>query len=56
MAMEPVFAAALAVGVGAEALAPAGWLGGLLIVAAMFLAELGPRACCDAMSPRIECC
>jgi drug/metabolite transporter (DMT)-like permease len=41
MTMEPVFAAALAVGVGGEALVPAGWLGGLLIVAAMSLAELG---------------
>ncbi len=56
MTMEPVFAAALAVGVGAEALVPSGWIGGLLIVVAMFLAELGPRACCDAMSPRIDCC
>jgi len=30
--------------------------GGLIVVASMFVAELGPRDCCDAMPPRVECC
>ena len=56
MTMEPVFAAVLAVGVAGESLAPAAWLGGLVVVAAMGVAELGARECCDIASPRVECC
>ena len=56
MTSEPVFAAAVAVAIGGEILGGAAWAGGALLVAAMFLAELGPRHCCDALSPRVECC
>ena len=56
MTMEPVFAALIAVAFAGETLPPAAWLGGLLVVSSMFVAELGPRECCDAQSPRIECC
>ncbi len=56
MTMEPVFGAALAAAAGERGLTPIAWMGGLLVVAAMLLAELGPRRCCDAMTPRIECC
>lgn len=56
MTMEPVFAAVLATAVGERGLHWAGWVGGLVVVASMFLAELGPRKCCDALSPRVECC
>jgi drug/metabolite transporter (DMT)-like permease len=56
MTMEPVFAAALALALGERGLGLLGWAGGLLVVASMFLAELGPRQCCDALSPRVECC
>jgi drug/metabolite transporter (DMT)-like permease len=56
MTMEPVFAAALAALFGEQRLPPLAWTGGLLVVASMLLAELGPRQCCDALAPRIECC
>lgn len=56
MTMEPVFAAIIATSLGGESLPPLSWLGGLVVVAAMFVAELGARRCCDAMSPRVECC
>jgi drug/metabolite transporter (DMT)-like permease len=56
MTMEPLFAAVLAGLVAGESLATGGWIGGLLIVASMFVAELGPRNCCDATMPRVECC
>jgi drug/metabolite transporter (DMT)-like permease len=56
MTMEPVFAAAIATALGGEHLPVAGWIGGLLVVSSMFVAELGPRECCDALAPRIECC
>jgi drug/metabolite transporter (DMT)-like permease len=56
MTLEPVFAAALAAGVGGERLSAVAVAGGLIVVASMFVAELGPRECCDAMSPRVECC
>jgi drug/metabolite transporter (DMT)-like permease len=56
MTMEPVFAAIIAVAIGGETIAVAGWIGGALVVSSMFIAELGPRDCCDALSPRIECC
>ena len=56
MTMEPVFAAGVAVTWGGETLPAIAWVGGILVVASMFIAELGPRQCCDAMAPRIECC
>ena len=56
MTMEPVFAALLAVGLGGESLAPMAWVGGLVVVTAMGVAELGARGCCDVASPRVECC
>jgi drug/metabolite transporter (DMT)-like permease len=56
MTMEPVFAAALAALSGERGLTPLAWCGGILVVASMLLAELGPRRCCDALAPRIECC
>ena len=56
MTMEPVFAAALAVAVAGEVLAPWAWVGGLLVVVAMGTAEIGARACCDVAAPRVECC
>lgn len=56
MTLEPVFAAALAAGVGGEHLSAAAIAGGVIVVASMFVAELGPRECRDAMSARVECC
>lgn len=56
MTMEPVFAALIAATLGGEVLPLLAWLGGLLVVSSMFVAELGPRQCCDATTPRIECC
>lgn len=56
MTMEPVFAAGLAVVVAGESLGTAAWAGGLVVVFAMGVAELGARACCDVASPRVECC
>jgi drug/metabolite transporter (DMT)-like permease len=54
MTFEPVFAGVIAVVIGGEILTVRMWLGGLVIVGAMFLAELGPRQCCDAEVPRVE--
>ena len=56
MTMEPVFAAVLAVLVAGEVLTATAWVGGLLVVASMGVAEVGARDCCDAMAPRVECC
>jgi drug/metabolite transporter (DMT)-like permease len=56
MTMEPLFASVFATVAGHEVLGVAGALGGILIVSSMFLSELGPRRCCDALSPRVECC
>lgn len=56
MTMEPVFAAVIAVALGEAALDRIGGVGGVLVVGGMALAELGPRRCCDAMAPRVECC
>jgi drug/metabolite transporter (DMT)-like permease len=56
MTMEPVFAAVIATTPGGESIGATGWIGGVLVVSAMFLSELGPRHCCDALAPRIECC
>jgi drug/metabolite transporter (DMT)-like permease len=54
MTLEPAFAAAIAVGIGGEVLTSRMWLGAGAIIAAMFIAELGPRECCDAEVPRVE--
>ena len=43
MTMEPVFAAAFAVGLGGEHLTWRTAVGGLLVLTAMYVAELGPR-------------
>lgn len=56
MTLEPVFATAIAAAVGDEHLSTVAIAGGLVVVASMFVAELGQRECCDAMSPRVECC
>ena len=56
MTMEPVFAAVVAHLFGERPLGPTGWLAGALVVAGMGVAELGPRRCCDALAPRVECC
>ncbi len=56
MTLEPVFAAALAVLVAGDVLSPLAVVGGAAVVASMFIAEFGQRECCDAMSPRVECC
>lgn len=56
MTMEPVSAAVVAALMGERGLTPLAWSGGLLVVASMLLADLGPRRCCDALTPRIECC
>ena len=54
MTLEPAFAAIIAVGIGGEVLTDRMWLGATAIVAAMFIAELGPRECCDAEVPRVQ--
>lgn len=43
MTMEPVWAAVFAVALGGEVLGPRAAIGGLLVVAAMYVVELGPR-------------
>jgi drug/metabolite transporter (DMT)-like permease len=48
MTMEPVWAAAFAVAFGGESLTWRIALGGTLVVAAMYLVELGPRHAADA--------
>lgn len=53
MTLEPAFAAVFAVGIGGEALTARMWLGAVAILAAMFIAELGPRKCCDSQVPRV---
>jgi drug/metabolite transporter (DMT)-like permease len=53
MTMEPVFAAAFAVGWGGEDLSARMVGGGVLVVAAMYLAELGPRRGRDAEVPHL---
>jgi len=44
MTMEPVFAGGFAVAFGGEVLGPRVLVGGALVLAAMYLVELGPRA------------
>jgi drug/metabolite transporter (DMT)-like permease len=53
MTMEPVFAAAFAVGWGGEDLSARMVGGGALVLAAMYLAELGPRRGRDAEVPHL---
>lgn len=53
MTMEPVFAAAFAVGWGGEDLSARMVGGGALVLAAMYLAELGPRHGRDAEVPHL---
>jgi drug/metabolite transporter (DMT)-like permease len=54
MTLEPAFAGAIAVFIGGEVLTTRMWVGGLAILAAMFIAEFGPRQCCDAELQRVE--
>lgn len=54
MTLEPVFAGAIAVLIGGESLTARMWLGSALIVAAMLVAELGPRRGEDAKVPQME--
>ena len=56
MTLEPVFAAALAVVAAGDVLSPLAVVGGVAVVASMLIAEVLQRECCDAMSPRVECC
>jgi drug/metabolite transporter (DMT)-like permease len=53
MTMEPVFAAAFAVAWGGEDLSARMVGGGTLVLAAMYLAELGPRRGRDAEVPHL---
>ena len=51
MTMEPVSAAVVAALMGERGLTPLAWSGGLLVVASMLLADLGPRRCCGGLRP-----
>ena len=53
MTMEPVFAGTFAVLLGGESVTVRLVLGGLLVLAAMYLAELGPRHGVDAEVPHV---
>ncbi|MGZ4591336.1 MAG: DMT family transporter [Actinomycetes bacterium] len=53
MTMEPVFAGAFAVLLGGESVTLRLLLGGALVLAAMYLAELGPRHGADAELPHV---
>lgn len=54
MTMEPVFAGVFGVAVGGDALGPRTVAGALLVLAAMYLVELGPRHGADAAVGRLE--
>ena len=54
MTMEPVFAGLFGVVVGGDALGPRTVAGALLVLAAMYLVELGPRHGADAAVERLE--
>jgi drug/metabolite transporter (DMT)-like permease len=54
MTMEPVFAGAFAVALGGESLTPRLVLGGGLVLAAMYLAEVGARRGVDADVPHVS--
>jgi drug/metabolite transporter (DMT)-like permease len=52
--MEPVFAGVFGVGFGGDDLTARLVTGALLVLAAMFLVELGPRRAADAKLERLE--
>lgn len=54
MTMEPVFAGIFGVAVGGDNLTVRIVVGGLLVLAAMFLVELGPRRAAEAKVERLE--
>jgi drug/metabolite transporter (DMT)-like permease len=54
MTMEPVFAGVFGVAVGGDELTARTVLGALLVLAAMYLVELGPRHGADAALERLE--
>ncbi|MBV9292603.1 MAG: DMT family transporter, partial [Frankiales bacterium] len=54
MTMEPVFAGIFGVAVGGDRLGVRTVLGALLVLAAMYLVELGPRKGADAAVGRLE--
>lgn len=54
MTMEPVFAGVFGVAVGGDRLGPRTVIGALLVLAAMYLVELGPRHGVDAAVERLE--
>jgi drug/metabolite transporter (DMT)-like permease len=54
MTMEPVFAGVFGVAVGGDELGPRTVVGALLVLAAMYLVELGPRKGADAAVERLE--
>lgn len=56
MTAEPLVAAVVAAAATGERIGVTGWVGGGAVVAAMLVAELAARRCCDASSPRIGCC
>jgi drug/metabolite transporter (DMT)-like permease len=54
MTMEPVFAGIFGVAVGGDRLTVRTVVGALLVLAAMYLVELGPRHGADAAVERLE--
>jgi drug/metabolite transporter (DMT)-like permease len=54
MTMEPVFAGVFGVALGGDRLGPRTVVGALLVLAAMYLVELGPRRGADAAVERLE--
>lgn len=54
MTLEPAWAGAIAVVIGGEVLTLRMWIGAALILAAMFIAEFGPRGKRDAEVPWVE--
>jgi drug/metabolite transporter (DMT)-like permease len=54
MTMEPVFAGVFGVAIGGDVLGPRTVVGALLVLAAMYLVELGPRQGADAAVERLE--
>src|SRR3954467_14462670 len=54
MTMEPVFAGIFGVAIGGDQLSARTVLGALLVLAAMYLVELGPRRGADATIERLE--
>ncbi|HMC71119.1 MAG TPA: DMT family transporter, partial [Mycobacteriales bacterium] len=54
MTMEPVFAGVFGVAIGGDRLGPRTVVGALLVLAAMYLVELGPRKGADAAVERLE--